>query len=123
MDTSLLVHDDVVEVVASGMAEFDQCADLVARLAAELRVRPGFAGLLDVRGLDYLPNVREARALADLLVSHRPAFAGRVAIVTQPGAHFGMGRLQTIVASLHGVPVEAFTMPGQAISWLKTGAA
>lgn len=119
MRTDVRLLDGVLRIAVNGPADYEDCDRLLRRLAAGLRDRSGPPVLIDARGIEYLPSTAETRTLAELMIARSDSIRAPIAIVTEPGAIYGMGRLFTIRASLAGVPVEAFTDLEEAVAWLR----
>jgi hypothetical protein len=100
----------------SGPGSLDETLGALATVLGEVNGRPA-AILLDFRAQAYAPDGREARMVAELIVSLPPA-STRIALLANAGAQFGCARMISGMAEVRGARVAAFLDEAEALRWL-----
>lgn len=102
----------ILHVLATGAGEAAEWIELTEAQALDGDTRR-FGLLMDVRPRESLPDEEGARALGALMSRW-----GAVAIVSRPGAQFGVARTVDIIGELGGTRVQSFTELNEARTWL-----
>ena len=72
----------------------------------------------DCRDLTRLPPVGELRGVAEMFRQRvDPGIKVRRAIVVNPGAQYGLGRMFQALLDLAGLELNVFSDPEEAIAW------
>lgn len=103
----------------SGVPDFDAVREAMGQLRADPRFRPGMDLLTDRRELAGIPSVEYTRELVALIRSQWPApVIRRWAILTRPGASYGMARMAEMRGTISGSEIAAFIHESDALEWL-----
>lgn len=103
----------VIHATATGPAQVSEWAELT-RSEREVRDISRVALLVDIRPRETLPRGPEALSVREQLRQW-----GAVAIVTRPGAQFGIGRMVDSAGEDGGTPARSFTDLDEARRWLE----
>jgi hypothetical protein len=107
----------VLRVEGRGDADLAGAEELLRAVAADLRSRPGWPILCDVRELTWVPWPNEIRKMASLLYEVRSVITGPVGVVTERPALFGMARMLSMLVEPVGVRMAVFRLTEDAESW------
>jgi len=107
-------------VAGEGVATLEDGSAALSAIHRDEAWLPHYGVLVDVRDLARVPAVTEARAFAEMLGRSRRTQSGRIAVVANQDAHFGMARLIASTAEQLGVVMQVFRDPAQARGWLGT---
>jgi hypothetical protein len=102
-----------------GVADIAETRRALEELRADPRFRPGMDVVTDRRELEEAPTSRYTEELLSLVQAHwPPSLIRRWAILTRPGAGFGMARMAELRAALAGTEVGSFLDESEALEWL-----
>jgi len=111
--------DELVVVCARGGIDFDSGLELGAEIPQDARFRRSYGILVDLREMDFIPEVPAVWSFARTLPALKEHYLGPVAILTQQGFIFGLARMTCLVAEASGFPMEAFNEVEKARAWLE----
>lgn len=90
---------------------------------ADPAFRPGFAVLLDRRGVSHTPTTETIKRAAEFFTLRRKLLEGcRMAAVVEAGSVYGMGRMLEAVSEGGPVTFRVFTAYEEASHWLGVSA-
>lgn len=115
---SIDTESRVVTVTGEGAADFASTAAMVRVLVSDPAFRPEYGILCSVRDLVFVPSLEDARGFGLLFLELRAFFRGRIAVVVQGAARYGVARMISTLVELRGVEMAAFTDPAGARRWL-----
>ena len=110
-------------VYANGVIDLAGTIEAMVNLAGEPDFRPAFAVLVDLRKMEYAPEMREVLEIGSAVVTMKELFRGRVAVVAESSLHFHLVQISTAMASVAGLDQKAFRDLDKARSWLEAGKA
>lgn len=116
------VRFGLVRICVNGPTDFRTLSGAIRGLATDPDFKPQDAILLDLRGMEYIPDDVEARLLAEQLC-HLQVFGSRLAILVDLVVAFGVMRMINVLCRLRGNEVLAFADPAKAEIWLGLPAA
>lgn len=94
-------------------------AEVLDRVAADPKFRPGFHVLSNRWHLQVEPDVGYVRATIEAVADRRAAFGrSRFAVLTSHLATYGMARMAEALAENRGIEWRVFMDEAQALAWL-----
>lgn len=109
-----------VRIVGSGPSDFRETARFIERGIHGQRYESDYALYIDLRGLEYVPTLAEARRFATMFRSLHSVYGGPMAVVVQTTVGFGMASLIALLVRAIGYRMRAFQSPDEAKGWLET---
>jgi hypothetical protein len=116
---TLRVKDRRIEIVHAASSDLADRLRAVEATARTLADRPGYGVLVDRRATKHLLTAAQEREIADRMAQHEGVFRGGVAMLTEPGAQYGVARMQEAFADLRDIAFEVFRDRAEAIAWLE----
>jgi hypothetical protein len=107
-----------VRILGSGRSDFRESARFIERGIHGQRHEPHFAIFIDLRALEYIPNLAEARRFATIFRALHNVFGGPIALLVQTDKGFKMASLIAMLVRAIGYRMRAFLTPEDARGWL-----
>ncbi len=107
-----------VRIAGSGESDFRESARFIERGVYGHRYEPDYAILIDLRALEYVPTIAEARRFATMFRTLHNVFGGPIALLVQTERGFKMASLIAMLVRAIGYRMRAFQAPGDARHWL-----
>lgn len=108
-----------VRIIGSGRSDFRESARFIERGIHGHRYEPDYAIFIDLRALDYVPSIVEARRFAIMFRALHNVFGGPIAILVQTNRGFKMASLIAMLVRAIGYRMRAFQAPEDARGWLE----
>ncbi|HTR20195.1 MAG TPA: hypothetical protein VMH88_05005 [Gemmatimonadales bacterium] len=107
-----------VRIVGSGPSNFRETARFIERGIHGHHYEPDYAIFIDLRALEYVPSLAEARRFATMFRSLHNVYGGPMAVLVQTAVGFGMASLIAVLIRAIGYHMRAFQHPEEARAWL-----
>lgn len=108
-----------VRIVGSGPSDFRESARFIERGIHDHSYEPDFAIYIDLRALEYVPTLADARRYATIFRSLHNAFGGPIVLLVQSQSGFAMASLIALLVRAVGYRMRAFLAPEEARAWLE----
>lgn len=101
-----------------GPFELEQALSAPLELFARPEFEPGFGVIVEMSGLDELPGIGDALAVARNMVRFRALFEGPVAVVVREGPLHRLAEITAGLAGVGGFPIQLFHSEAEAEAWI-----
>jgi len=108
----------IAYVKASEETSFFPSVEAIRSLAGDKNFQPGFSVLVDLRAVESVPTVSEARAFASLLSDNR-VFKSRLGLVVSERGSAGINQMASAITRHQGARINAFDCVAEAKAWLE----
>ena len=108
-----------VRIVGSGPSDFRESARFIERGIHGHAYEPDYAIYIDLRALEYVPTLADARRFATIFRSLHNVFGGPIALLVQSQSGFAMASLIAVLVKAVGYRMRAFLAPDEARAWLE----
>ncbi len=107
----------IAYVKATGETSFFPSVEAIRTLADDTEFRPDYSVLVDLRNVDAIPTISEARAFAKLLSDTR-IFGNRMGLVVSEEVNTSINQMAIAISRLQGRRIGKFVDVGEAKAWL-----
>jgi len=104
--------------LATGELTRDEILAVIEQIYRDPNFREPRRTIWDIAEATPTLNVQELRAVVTYVKAHRPAGAGKTAIVAMGDLAFGMGRMYEMLASEQQVETRVFRNSEEARQWI-----
>ena len=107
-----------VRIVGTGRSDYRETARFIERGIHGHHYEPDYAIFVDLRALEYVPNLAESRQFALMFRTLHNVYGGPIAVLVQTTVGFGMASLIAVLVRAVGYRMHAFLVPEEARTWL-----